>query len=85
MSRVGSFKELIVYQKAYRLAMEIFEISRSFLKEEKYSLIDQIRNSSSLAHQIWQKCELNGDMKYKLRNNKTIEYTIYRYLLLLEY
>jgi four helix bundle protein len=46
MSKVGSFKELIVYQKAYKLAMEIFEISKSFPKEEKYSLTDQMRRSS---------------------------------------
>jgi len=46
MSRVGSFKELIVYQKAYKLAMEIFEISRGFPKEETYSLTDQMRRSS---------------------------------------
>ena len=46
MSKVGSFKDLIVYQKAYRLAMEIFEISKVFPKEEKYSLTDQIRRSS---------------------------------------
>jgi len=43
---VNSFKELIVYQKAYKLAMEIFEISKTFPKEEKYSLTDQIRRSS---------------------------------------
>ncbi len=46
MSRINSFKELIVYHKGYRLAMEIFEISKSFPKEEKYSLTDQIRRSS---------------------------------------
>ena len=46
MSKVGSFKDLIVYQKAYKLAMEVFEISKSFPKEEKYSLTDQIRRSS---------------------------------------
>jgi len=32
--------------KAYRLAMEIFEISKKFPKEEQYSLTDQIRRSS---------------------------------------
>ena len=37
---------MIVYQKAYKLAMEIFEISKDFPKEEKYSLTDQIRRSS---------------------------------------
>jgi four helix bundle protein len=43
---VGSFKELIVYQKAHKLAMEIFELSKKFPKEEKFSLIDQVRRSS---------------------------------------
>jgi len=46
MSKVGSFKDLIVYQKAYKLAMEIFEISKGFPREETYSLTDQIRRSS---------------------------------------
>mgnify|MGYP001791634500 CR=1 FL=1 len=46
MSKIESFKDLIVYQKAYKLAMEIFDISKSFPKEEKYSLTDQIRRSS---------------------------------------
>ncbi len=46
MSHVNSFKELIVYQKAYKLAMEIFMISKDFPKEEKFSLTDQIRRSS---------------------------------------
>lgn len=41
-----SFKGLIVYQKAYQLAMKIFEITKSFPKEERYSLTDQIRRSS---------------------------------------
>jgi len=41
-----SFKSLKVYQLAYELAMEIFELSKEFPKEEKYSLTDQIRRSS---------------------------------------
>jgi four helix bundle protein len=40
------FKDLIVYQKAFKLAMEIFHVTKDFPKEEKYSLIDQIRRSS---------------------------------------
>jgi four helix bundle protein len=43
---MGDFRDLIVYQKAFSLAMEIFEITKTFPKEEKYSLIDQIRRSS---------------------------------------
>lgn len=46
MSQINSFRDLIVYQKAYQAAMEIFEITQSFPKEEKYSLTDQIRRSS---------------------------------------
>jgi four helix bundle protein len=44
--RMGSFTDLIVYQKAFSLVMEIFEISKRFPKEERYSLTDQIRRSS---------------------------------------
>ncbi|HZI54664.1 MAG TPA: four helix bundle protein [Chitinophagaceae bacterium] len=39
-------KETRVYKLAFELAMEIFEISKSFPKEETYSLTDQIRRSS---------------------------------------
>jgi four helix bundle protein len=44
--QIRSAKDLIVYQKAYALAMEIFEISKRFPPEEKYSITDQIRRSS---------------------------------------
>lgn len=44
--QIRSAKDLIVYQKAYALAMEVFAVSKSFLKEERYSLTDQIRRSS---------------------------------------
>jgi len=40
------FKKLLAYQKAFDLAMSIFEISKTFPKEETYSLTDQIRRSS---------------------------------------
>jgi len=39
-------KSLKVYQVAYQLAMEIFEMSKSFPRDERYSLTDQIRRSS---------------------------------------
>ncbi len=42
----GSFKDLTVYMKVFEMAMEIFETSKSFPKEETYSLTDQIRRSS---------------------------------------
>jgi four helix bundle protein len=40
------YKDLIVYKKAYDTAMEIFSLTKNFPKEEKYSMIDQIRRSS---------------------------------------
>lgn len=43
---VKSFRDLEVYKLARQLAHEIFEISKSFPKEEMYSLTDQIRRSS---------------------------------------
>ena len=46
MAVIQSFRDLIVYQKAYRLALEVFEVSKDFPKEEKYALTDQIRRSS---------------------------------------
>lgn len=39
-------RDLKVYQLSYKLAMEIFRLSKSFPREELYSLTDQIRRSS---------------------------------------
>jgi four helix bundle protein len=43
---VSKHQDLEVYRKAFEAAMQIFEISTSFSKEETYSLTDQIRRSS---------------------------------------
>lgn len=40
------FKELTVYKKAFALAMEIFEVSKTFPPEERFDLTMQIRKSS---------------------------------------
>jgi four helix bundle protein len=40
------YKDLRVYQLAYRLAMEVFEVTKKFPIEERYSLTDQARRSS---------------------------------------
>lgn len=42
----SGYKDLKVFQLAYKLAMEIFEATKTFPKEERYSLTDQIRKSS---------------------------------------
>jgi four helix bundle protein len=44
--KIESAKELIVYQKAFELAMLLFEASKQFPPEEKFALTSQIRRSS---------------------------------------
>ena len=44
--RYRGYRDLKVYQLAYGLALKIQEITKTFPKEEKYSLVDQIRRSS---------------------------------------
>jgi len=44
--RIRSVRDLVVYRKAFDAAMEIFKVSKTFPKEELYSLTDQIRRSS---------------------------------------
>ena len=40
------FQDLLAYKKGFELAMKVFQISKSFPKEETYSLTDQVRRSS---------------------------------------
>lgn len=40
------FQDLLAYKKSFVLAMEIYNVSFEFPKEEKYSLTDQVRRSS---------------------------------------
>jgi four helix bundle protein len=42
----GGHRDLKVFQRGYSLAQKIFEMSKTFPKEERYSLTDQIRRSS---------------------------------------
>ncbi len=43
---IKTHEDLIIYQKAFDVAMTIFELSKQFPVEERYSLTDQIRRSS---------------------------------------
>lgn len=40
------YQDLLAYKKGFEVAMEIFEVSKLFPKEETYSFTDQIRRSS---------------------------------------
>ena len=43
---LGGYKDLKVFQVAYSLAMDIFALTKSFPRDERYSLTDQMRRSS---------------------------------------
>jgi four helix bundle protein len=44
--RIQSAKDLTVYKLAYKLAMDIFELTKRFPSEEKFALTSEIRRSS---------------------------------------
>jgi four helix bundle protein len=46
MDMIKTHKELNVFKLSFEAGMEIFEVTKSFPKEEMYSLTDQIRRSS---------------------------------------
>ena len=46
MKKITTHRDLEVYSKAFDAAMELFEASKGFPKEETYSLTDQVRRSS---------------------------------------
>ncbi len=68
-----SYRDLIVYRKARKLSLEIFKLTKRFLKEETYSLTDQIRRSSrSIGAQIaeaWAKRRYEKNFVSKLTDS----------------
>ena len=44
--QIRKHTDLEIYQRAFKAAMEVFEITKRFPKDERYSLIDQIRRST---------------------------------------
>jgi four helix bundle protein len=46
VKKITTHRDLEVYSKAFDAAMELFEASKGFPKEETYSLTDQVRRSS---------------------------------------
>ncbi len=43
---MAGFRDMIVYQKAFELAVRIFKLTKTFPKEELFGLTSQVRNSS---------------------------------------
>jgi four helix bundle protein len=46
MANIRSYRELRVYQSAFEAAMELFELTKAFPAEERFSMVDQMRRSS---------------------------------------
>ncbi len=44
--KMQSYKDLIVYQKGYKLSLEIYRVTNNFPKEELYGIVSQMRRSA---------------------------------------
>ena len=71
--QIKSFRDLRVYQAAFELQQEIYTVSKTFPKEEMFSLTDQIRRSSraigaNLA-EAWQKRRYEAHFVSKLSDS----------------
>jgi four helix bundle protein len=75
MEKIRSHCGLEVYQKAFKAAMMIFDLSKSFPREETYSLTDQVRRSSrsvcaNLA-EAWRKRRYEAAFNSKLSDSES--------------
>ena len=70
---IGHFRDLTAYRRGFDAAMEIFQMTKSFPIEERYSLVDQIRRSSrsvcaNLA-EAWRKRKYEAVFKNKITDS----------------
>lgn len=74
MPNIRSYKELRVYQAAIDAAMRIFEITKRFPSEEKFSMVDQVRRSSrsvcSNIGEAWRKRRYPAHFQSKLSDSE---------------
>ena len=74
MQNIRSYKELRVYQAAIEAAMRIFEITKRFPMEERFSMVDQIRRSSrsvcSNIGEAWRKRRYPAHFASKLSDSE---------------
>lgn len=75
MSTIRNYRELNVYNNAMTLIMRVFELTKGFPPEERYSLTDQIRRSSRsiCAHlaEAWRKRRYEAALISKLSDAET--------------
>ena len=72
MARIRTHRELDVYRVGFEAAMRVFELTKRFPREERFSLTDQIRRSSravcaNLA-EAWRKRRYEGAFLLKLND-----------------
>src|SRR5688572_8756808 len=74
MDRIRSYKELRVYQAAIEAAMRVFEITKRFPAEERFSMVDQMRRASrsvcSNIGEAWRKRRYPAHFKSKLSDSE---------------
>jgi four helix bundle protein len=74
MAAIYDHQQLDVYQAGFKLAMEIYSITKSFPPEERYSLTDQIRRSSrgvcSNLAEVWRKRRYEAAFMAKLSDSE---------------
>ncbi|MEZ4659487.1 MAG: four helix bundle protein [Caldilineaceae bacterium] len=70
--KIRSHRDLEVYQMAFEMSMQIFGLSKSFPKEELYSLTDQIRRSSRATcaniTEAWRRRRYEGSFVLRLND-----------------
>ena len=68
--RVADYKDLRVYHLAFETAMQVFELTKGFPREERYALTDQVRRSSrsvcSNIAEAWRKRQYEAAFASKL-------------------
>ena len=78
--KIRTHQELEVYQMAFDAAMRIFQLTKSFPKEERYSLVDQIRRSSrsvcSNIGEAWRKRRYEAAFVSKLSDSEAEVYPV---------
>ena len=63
---IRSYKDLIVWQKSFKLALGIYEVTKKFPKEELYGLVSQIRRAAfSIPSNIAEGYARNSTGEYK--------------------
>jgi four helix bundle protein len=75
-AKINSYKDLRVYNNAMEAAMKIFELSKAFPAEEKYSLTDQMRRASrsvcSTIGEAWRKRVNQATFNARLNDSESL-------------